>query len=150
METEVFTILTVLWFGVMCIFTFQPGEQTVRVSGSLTRVVESVIGIAFYTDEEVLERRLRFLAHPVEFAVLTVLALLTLSNFKAGTRGAIITVVALILWSVVSEVLKVRIPGRHCNGIDMVGNLIGVGVGVVIPQNIQLCSVFMYGLMHSA
>ena len=132
METEVFTILTVLWFGVMCIFTFQPGEQTVRVSGSLTRVVEKVIGVAFYTDEEVLEKRLRFLAHPLEFAVLTVLALLTLSNFKTGTRGAIITVVALILWSIVSEVLKVRIPGRHCNGIDMIGNLIGVGVGGVI------------------
>ena len=30
---------------------------------------------SFYTDEEVLERRIRFLAHPIEFAVLTVLAL---------------------------------------------------------------------------
>ena len=89
--------------------------------------MESVIGIAFYTDEEVLERRIRFLAHPIEFAVLTVLALMAV-----GRSGAIIGVVALILWSVISEVLKVRIPGRHCNGIDMVGNIIGVGVGVVI------------------
>ncbi|MBQ8945396.1 MAG: VanZ family protein [Lachnospiraceae bacterium] len=132
METEVFTILTVLWFGAMCIFTFQLGEQTVRVSGSLTRIVESVIGIAFYTDAELLEKRLRFLAHPVEFAVLTILCLLTFSNFKTGTRGAIITVGVLIVWSVVSEVLKRNIPGRHCNGIDMVGNMIGVGIGVLI------------------
>ena len=132
METEVFTILTVLWFCVMCFFTFQPGPGTIEVSGRLTKVVESVIGIAFYTDEEVLEKRLRFLAHPVEFAVLTILCLLTLSNFKTGKRGAIITVGVLIVWSIVSEVLKRNIPGRHCNGIDMVGNIIGVGIGVVI------------------
>ena len=124
---EVFTILTVLWFCVMCFFTFQPGPGTIAVSGRLTKVVESVIGIAFYTDEEVLERRIRFLAHPIEFAVLTVLTLKAV-----GRSGAIIGVVALILWSVISEGLKIRIPGRHCNGIDMVGNIIGVGIGVVI------------------
>ena len=124
---EEFTILTILWFCVMCFFTFQPGPGTIAVSGLLTKVVESVIGIAFYTDEEVLERRIRFLAHPIEFAVLTVLTL------KAVERsGTIIAVVALISWSVVSEVLKVHIPGRHCNRIDMVGNIIGVGIGVVI------------------
>ena len=127
METEVFTILTVLWFCVMSFFTFQPGPGTIAVSGRLTKVVESVIGIAFYTDEEVLERQIRFLAHPVEFAVLTVLAFMAV-----GRSGAIIAVVALILWSVISEVLKVRIPGRHCNGTDMVGNIIGVGIGVLI------------------
>ena len=33
--------------------------------------------------------------------------------------------------SVASEMLKRRIPGRHCNGIDIVGNLIGVGAGSV-------------------
>ena len=124
---EIFTILTILWFCVMCFFTFQPGPGTIAVSGRLTKVVESVIGIAFYTDEEYLERRIRFLAHPIEFAVLTVLALKAV-----GRNGTIIGVVALILWSVISELLKVRIPGRHCNGIDMVGNIIGVGVGVVI------------------
>lgn len=124
---EEFTILTILWFCVMCFFTFQPGPGTIAVSGLLTKVVESVIGIAFYTDEEVIERRIRFLAHPIEFAVLTVLTL------KAVERsGTIIAVVALISWSVVSEVLKVHIPGRHCNRIDMVGNIIGVGIGVVI------------------
>ncbi|MBQ8947350.1 MAG: VanZ family protein [Lachnospiraceae bacterium] len=124
---EVFTILTVLWFCVMCFFTFQLGPGTIAVSGRLTKVVESVIGIAFYTDEEVLERRIRFLAHPIEFFILTVLTLKAV-----GRSGAIIIVVALILWSVISEVLKVRIPGRHCNGIDMVGNIIGVGIGVLI------------------
>ena len=124
---EVFSILTVLWFCVMCFFTFQPGSGTVKVSGRLTKVVESVIGIAFYTDEEVLERRIRFLAHPIEFAVLTVLTLKAV-----GRSGTIIVVVALTLWSIISEVLKVRIPGRHCNGIDMVGNIIGVGIGTLI------------------
>ena len=124
---EIFTILTILWFCVMSFFTFQPGPGTIAVSGRLTKVVESVIGIAFYTDEEYLEGRIRFLAHPIEFAVLTVLALMAV-----GRSGAIIGVVTLILWSVISEVLKIRIPGRHCNGIDMVGNIIGVGIGVLI------------------
>ena len=124
---EVFSILTVLWFCVMCFFTFQPGPGTIAVSGRLTKVVESVIGIAFYTDDEYLERQIRFLAHPIEFAVLTVLTLKAV-----GRSGTIIGVVALILWSIISEVLKVRIPGRHCNGIDMVGNIIGVGVGVLL------------------
>ena len=124
---EVFSILTVLWFCVMCFFTFQPGPATIAVSGRLTKVVESVIGVAFYTDEECLERRIRFLAHPIEFFILTVLALMAV-----GRSGTIIVVVALISWSVISEVLKIRIPGRHCNGIDMVGNIIGVGVGVLL------------------
>ena len=127
MSINFFAVLTAAWFCVMCFFTFQPGPGTIAVSGRLTKVVESVIGIAFYTDEEVLERRIRFLAHPIEFAVLTVLTLKAV-----GRSGAIIGVVALILWSVISEGLKIRIPGRHCNGIDMVGNIIGVGIGVVI------------------
>ena len=127
MSINIFALLTVAWFCVMCFFTFQPGEQTLKASGRVTKVVESVIGIAFYTDEEVLERRIRFLAHPIEFAVLTVLALMAV-----GRSGTIIVVVALILWSIISEVLKVRIPGRHCNGIDMVGNIIGVGIGTLI------------------
>ena len=52
-------------------------------------------------------------------------------TYNTAVPRAIIAVVALISWSVISEVLKIRIPGRHCNGIDMVGNIIGVGIGVV-------------------
>ena len=46
------------------------------------------------------------------------------------TKGS--TSITKVVESVISEVLKIRIPGRHCNGIDMVGNIICVGIGVVI------------------
>ena len=124
MSNTIYIILTILWFCVMCFFTFQPGPDTVKVSGRVTRVVEDVIGVLFYTDEDILERRIRFLAHPIEFAILTVLGLKAV-----GRRLTIITIGELILWSVVSEELKKHIPGRHCNGIDMIGNIIGVGIG---------------------
>ena len=109
------------------------------MSRRLAGVIKSVAGIGFYVDEEDIEKRLRFLAHPIGFGVLAVLSLNAVMAMclvavgenaaEAGRRGTVVVIIFMVFWSVASEVLKGRIPGRHCNGVDIIGNLIGVGVG---------------------
>ncbi len=138
---RIYAVLAFLWFIALNFLTFQKGTESVAVSRRLARVIKSVVGIGFYVDEGDIEKRLRFLAHPIGFGILAVLSInaviamcLVAAGENAGgvgRRGIVIVIAFLVFWSVASEVLKRRIPGRHCNGVDIIGNLIGVGVGSV-------------------
>ena len=137
----IYAVLAVLWFIALNFLTFQKGTESVAVSGRLAGVIKNIVGIGFYVDEGDIEKRISFLAHPIGFGVLAVLsinAVIAMSVVttganaaEAGRRGIVIVVAFLIFWSLASEMLKRRIPGRHCNGIDIIGNLIGVGMGSV-------------------
>ena len=134
-------VLAVLWFIALNFLTFQKGAESVAVSGRLAGVIKNIVGIGFYVDEGDIEKRIRFLAHPIGFGVLAVLSInaviamcvvITGANAAGvGRRGTVVVIIFMVFWSVASEMLKRRIPGRHCNGIDIVGNLIGVGAGSV-------------------
>ena len=93
-------------------------------------MIKNLVGIGFYVGEKDIERSLRFLAHPMGFGVLTGLSLSALIVVERSDWIAIV-VAFLLFWSIASEVLKIPISGRHCHGIDVIGNFIGVGIGSV-------------------
>ena len=130
MVISIYGILAILWFLILNFMTFQKGSESVEVSGRIAGVIKNLVGLGFYVDEKDVERGLRFLAHPMGFGVLTGLSLSALIVAERSDRIAIV-VAFLLFWSVASEVLKIPISGRHCHGIDVIGNFIGVGVGSV-------------------
>lgn len=71
----IYAVLAVLWFIALNFLTFQKDAESVAVSGRLAGVIKSVAGIGFHVDEGDIEKRLRFLAHPIGFGVLAVLSL---------------------------------------------------------------------------
>lgn len=136
---SVYAVLAVLWFIALNFLTFQKDAESVAVSGRLAGVIKNVVGIGFYVEEGDIEKRLRFLAHPIGFGVLAVLSINAVMAMclvaagenaaGAGMRGTVVVIIFTVFWSVASEVLKRCIPGRHCNGVDIIANLISVGVG---------------------
>ena len=135
-------MLTLIWFIFFTVLTFQDGEDTAEVSGRVAEAVETVVETVMTEpklDEKALEKQLRFLAHPIGFLVFTILLLLTIrSTIYAGTNAEIFAVTLLILWSILSEILKIPIPGRHYGSVDVAGNLAGVGIGYLIMWRLLL------------
>jgi VanZ family protein len=66
------------------------------------------------------------LRRATHFTLFAVLGLLT--GFGFGWYG----IVAVIVWSIVDEVTKPLIPGRHCSAVDILLNLAGVVLGILV------------------
>ena len=98
-----------LVFILEVVLSHTPGNTSINQSAwlsSVTRVNEGV---------------LRKITHILLFALL---------SFTAGqTKSLLLLVVA---WSILDEITKIPIPGRHCNLVDMVLNLVGTGIGCMI------------------
>ena len=69
------------------------------------------------------EGLLRRLAHVSLFLVLSVFA-----GLGFGWQG----IVGVCVWSVLDEVTKITIPGRHCSAVDVGLNLLGTGIGILL------------------
>ena len=130
MKDCIYAVSALLWFLILNFLTFQKGTESVEVSGRIAGVIKSLVSFGFHVDDGVLEKRIRFLAHPIGFGVLAGLSLSALIVAEKSDWIAMI-IAFLLFWSIASEVLKIPISGRHCHGFDIVGNLIGVGVGSV-------------------
>lgn len=69
------------------------------------------------------EGLLRKLAHVLLFLVLSVCA-----GLGFGWQGIMVVCV----WSVLDEVTKIWVRGRHCSAVDIGLNLLGTGIGVIL------------------
>ena len=106
----VWKMTSVLWFIVECWLSHQPGEQ----SGANSRW----LAVQSKTDEKIIRKA----AHVLCFAVLSVLSCLGFGPLALIFCAA---------WSVLDELTKRKIRGRHCSGKDMALNLLGTAVGGV-------------------
>ncbi len=104
----VWKIASVLWYGLECWLSHQPGTS----SGAQSRWLAA----RSRTDE----RRLRRAAHVLCFAVLSLLAGLGFGLWGLGFSAA---------WSALDELSKKPVAGRHCSTRDMRLNLRGTAIG---------------------
>ncbi len=101
----------VVIFVIEAILSHTPGEK----SGEESRWLARTTGIK--------EGLLRQSAHVVLFFLLSLFAALGFDWWGVG---------AVTVWAAVDEISKKIVPGRHSSGGDMILNLAGVAVGVVI------------------
>lgn len=118
-----FIFLTVIWFIFMTYLSHEDGERTTETSLRLARHFK------FLGDDiEEINRYLRKIAHIVVFAVFTILYCLTvrLANLPLWTMSLV------YVFSIVDEATKPFIKGRHFSWYDVVLNVAGTTIGVLI------------------
>ena len=115
-----YLILTILWFLFMTYLSHQDGEHTGRTSRELAEKLSFLD-----TDINVLNGKLRRIAHVVVFAVLTILLGMTL-RMGGMPLWWLLTV---FVWSYVDEATKPLIQGRHFSWFDVGLNLLGTVIG---------------------
>lgn len=125
MAFYIFLIFTILWFLFMTYLSHQDGEHTGKASRELA---EKLSALDFLdSDINILNGRLRRLAHVVVYAVLTVLLAITL---KLGGHSVWLTA-GIIVWAWVDEATKPLVQGRHFSWFDVGLNVLGIVIGMV-------------------
>lgn len=123
MAFYIFLIFTILWFLFMTYLSHQDGEHTGRTSRELAEKLSFLD-----SDINILNGRLRRLAHVVVYAVLTVLLAITL---KLGGYSLWLTA-GTIVWGWADEASKPLVQGRHFSWLDVGRNVLGIALGMVI------------------
>ena len=121
MAFYIFLGFTILWFLFMTYLSHQDGEHTGRTSRELAEKLSFLD-----SDINILNGRLRRLAHVVVYAVLTVLLGTTL---ELGGHSSWLTAGA-IVWA--DEATKPLVQGRHFSWLDVGRNVLGIAIGMVI------------------
>lgn len=119
----IFLAFTILWFLFMTYLSHQDGEHTGKTSRELAEKLSFLD-----SDINILNGRLRRLAHVVVYAVLAVLlgTTLELSGHSPWlTAGAIV-------WAWADEATKPLVQGRHFSWLDVGRNVLGIVIGMVI------------------
>ena len=118
-----FICLTAIWFIFMTYLSHEDGEHTKKTSLRLARHFE------FLGDDiEEINRYLRKVAHIVVFAVFAILYCITvrLAELPLWTMSLV------YVFTIVDEATKPLIKGRHFNIYDVVLNVAGTTIGVLI------------------
>lgn len=118
-----FIVLTVTWFIFMTYLSHEDGEHTEKTSLRLARHFE-FLG----DDVEEINRYLRKIAHIVVFAVFAILYCITvrLAELPLWTMSLV------YVFTIVDEATKPLIKGRHFNIYDVVLNVAGTTIGVLV------------------
>ena len=123
MAFSIFLAFTILWFLFMTYLSHQDGEHTGRTSRELAKKLSFLD-----SDMNILNGRLRRMAHVVVYAVLAVLLGITLELSGHSpwlTAGAIV-------WAWADEATKPLVQGRHFSWLDVGRNVLGIVIGMVI------------------
>ena len=125
MAFYIFLGFTILWFLFMTYLSHQDGEHTGRTSRELA---EKLSALDFLdSDINILNGRLRRLAHVVVYAVLAVFLGTTL---ELGGHSPWLTV-GTIVWAWADEATKLLVQGRHFSWFDVGLNVLGIGIGMI-------------------
>ena len=118
-----FICLTVMWFIFMTYLSHEDGEHNKKTSLRLARHFE-FLG----DDVEEINRYLRKIAHIVVFAVFAILYCITvrLAELPLWTMSLV------YVFTIVDEATKPLIKGRHFNIYDVVLNVAGTTIGVLV------------------
>ena len=139
-------VFTVLWFLVMTYLTHQDGEHTGKTSRELAEKLSRLdlpdfpdfLGFLDFihshdfhdfhdSDMNILNSRLRRLAHVVVYAVLTILLGITLELGGYPLWPA----VGVVVWAWADEATKPLVRGRHFSWFDVGLNVLGIAIGMV-------------------
>lgn len=149
MRRKIYTVLMILWMGVIFGFSAQPAVESTQTS---LRVGRMVCGI--FVDEyaqmaedeqtqlaKTIEFPIRKAAHASEYALLGILVFGVVRKKELTKRQAVLAVLLTGIYAASDECHQFLVPGRSCQFrdvlIDTAGAIIGVFVLYHIVKNLQ-------------
>ena len=137
----IFTIILLIWGGVILFLSFQNGTDTAATSQDFTIRVLQLLRVDTNDWNFIMlwDHRFRVLAHAVTFFVYGMFGAFALGCDR-GTHLAwwvffVLSGIVLAVWAEVGKV-QMGIPGRHCDIGEMMLNLAGFVIGFVINAGI--------------
>ena len=130
----IFIALTVMWTAVIYMFSFQSGEQSGDMSGSILETMLAFFMPSVLKQPEKLEMFhliLRKCAHFTEFMILGVLSSLALKYMKHGQK-VIAGLGYCILVAALDETLQLFVSGRAGRVMDVLIDSAGAVTGIVL------------------
>lgn len=126
-------VLTAAWTALVLHLTLQPGPDTAQTSGRLAAWLHQLLtGLGFVMEFDVFHMLLRTAAHFVlffGFGILFESAMLSSVRRVDFVRVCVPALLAGAAISIIPEVLKLWIPGRHLQwdevGLNVAGALVG-------------------------
>lgn len=141
--TRILWMASALWM-VLCLYlSWQTGEETVGVSGAITRAIRWVIGLfGVDVDMAALHALVRKNAHMAIFFVAGVLLYCLLRrslppNAHVNGLSFWLAVTVCSLLAVVAEVGKLWIPGRHLQWDETMLDVLGALCGATIAWAVR-------------
>ncbi len=135
MKKITLVIAFLIWTALILFLSFQPGGDTAETSMRFTKYILGLFieGDIPYETLEYWHMTFRLLAHPVIFCLFSVLAMGVTTEFiKKRWICVVLTGLFAIVLSVVTEVGKWNIPGRHFDLGEMWLNVAGAIGGLLV------------------
>lgn len=124
-------ILSILWNLLLTVLSLQTGTETTGLSLSLTEWLHR--WLIPWCPVPTLHLTLRTMAHFFLFLINGSLLYHTfISLFPSKTNLPFYTFIACIPLSFLNELIKIGIPGRHCQWDEALLNLLGALVGILL------------------
>ena len=119
-----------LWMSLIFYMSSRPGDESADMSFNLLVVFEVFFP---FVEEELLHLLIRKLAHVTVYMVLFLLLANALKQ-HISERTYMYTYAALIgfLYAVTDEVHQVFVPGRSGNVFDVLIDIVGLGIGLLL------------------
>ena len=135
----------VAWTMLALFLTLQNGTGTAAASNRIAREVHRMLtGCGIIVQYSKLHQALRTAAHIIVFGVFGMLleaAILSSLQHPGVLKACIPTLLACTAISIVPEVLKLWVPGRHLQWDEVLLNVIGAYIGVLGVYVVWQCRV---------
>lgn len=122
-------LCTIGWFCFMTYLSHQSGKATAELSMGITKKIIEFFQLGHYNE---IHNLMRKLAHPFVFSIFTILVLFMLVQKWNNKKILIFAITFMGLWAWIDEITKLLIPGRHFSWYDVLLNLLGVVIGILI------------------
>ena len=142
--TGILWLISIMLMGVCLFLSWQKGDDTVGLSGTIAVAVKRVIYIfGIEIDLNILHLWLRKAAHVLVFFVAGILFYCSFwrsmpDGNHRGMYSFLVSVLLCSIFAVIAEVGKLWIPGRHLQWSETLLNVIGIVCGAGITGLIHL------------
>lgn len=135
----IFTILSILWMGV--IFSFSSKEAVESSKDSRSFITSTIVNVYKLFDSdasdeeidkivEVFDTPVRKLAHFTEYFILGILILLSFKSY--GIQNIYLMILFCFLYAVSDEVHQLFVVGRYCSFFDVIVDSLGSSAAILI------------------
>ncbi len=134
----IWTACTAAWFIFMLYLSHENPTDSGKVSVSVAdKVVGGTVDTSgmHWQEREALYGGVRnFIRGTAHVFVFSVLAVLVYFTVRAWKLNPLLGVGFLLVWAVSDELLKLLTAGRHCDAEDILKNVVGAAIGVLVAQ----------------